>query len=53
MHPLDSRYASLQTNLTPVARDGATHRFLASYMTQTHAPTHNGYTLELLEAFEV
>lgn len=52
-HPLDARYAQMQAELKPVERGGPLHKLLSDYLTQTHAPTHMQYKLELLQAFEV
>ena len=53
VHPIDAKYNSLGTRLTPIDKGGATHAMLAEYIANTHAATHNTYSIELVQAFEV
>ena len=39
----------MRVRLSPVDKRSATHAMLVEYMANTHAPTHDGYTLELLQ----
>eukprot|EP00730_Choanoeca_flexa_P002431 TRINITY_DN11049_c0_g2_i3.p1 TRINITY_DN11049_c0_g2~~TRINITY_DN11049_c0_g2_i3.p1 ORF type:complete len:900 (+),score=270.31 TRINITY_DN11049_c0_g2_i3:31-2700(+) len=50
-HKLDASYQRLKCNLTPLAHDGDEFAMVQKYLTQTHAKTHSGYTLELQELF--
>ena len=53
VHPLDAKYAELRTTLTPVAAGSEVYTLLQRMVAETHAPTHDTYSLELLGAFEV
>ncbi|XP_058149820.1 poly [ADP-ribose] polymerase 2 isoform X2 [Dasypus novemcinctus] len=52
-HPLDQHYRNLHCALHPL--DHASHEFkvISQYLQSTHAPTHNDYTMTLLDVFEV
>ncbi|XP_028933514.1 poly [ADP-ribose] polymerase 2 [Ornithorhynchus anatinus] len=52
-HPLDRHYRNLHCALRPL--DHSCHEFkvISQYLQSTHAPTHNDYTMTLLEVFEV
>ncbi|XP_051832935.1 poly [ADP-ribose] polymerase 2 isoform X2 [Antechinus flavipes] len=52
-HPLDQHYRNLHCALRPL--DHSCHEFkvISQYLHSTHAPTHNDYTMTLLEVFEV
>ncbi|XP_074145240.1 poly [ADP-ribose] polymerase 2 isoform X2 [Sminthopsis crassicaudata] len=52
-HPLDQHYRNLHCILRPL--DHSCHEFkvISKYLHSTHAPTHNDYTMTLLEVFEV
>ncbi|XP_038596940.1 LOW QUALITY PROTEIN: poly [ADP-ribose] polymerase 2 [Tachyglossus aculeatus] len=52
-HPLDQHYRNLHCALRPL--DHSCHEFkvISQYLQSTHAPTHNDYTMTLLEVFEV
>ena len=43
----------MKTALKPLAHDSAEHRILATYVQNSHAPTHNTYTLELEQAYDI
>ncbi|XP_027698752.1 poly [ADP-ribose] polymerase 2 isoform X2 [Vombatus ursinus] len=52
-HPLDQHYRNLHCALHPL--DYSCHEFkvISEYLHSTHAPTHNDYTMTLLDVFEV
>ncbi|XP_072479132.1 poly [ADP-ribose] polymerase 2 isoform X2 [Notamacropus eugenii] len=52
-HPLDQHYRNLRCALRPL--DHSCHEFkvISQYLHSTHAPTHNDYTMTLLDVFEV
>ena len=53
LNPIDAAYAKMKTALKPLAHDSAEHRILATYVANSHAPTHNTYTLELEQAYDI
>ncbi|XP_066483001.1 poly [ADP-ribose] polymerase 2 [Tiliqua scincoides] len=50
-HPLDRSYRSLGCELQPLEKNSPDFQVLESYLLSTHAPTHQDYTMTLLEAF--
>ena len=52
-HPLDSYYASLKAELTPLPHASMDWKVINDYITLTHAPTHSNYKLELLDVYHV
>lgn len=52
-HPLDGLYSQLKTTITPVDKSSETWKIIEDYVHNTHAPTHSGYSVELLDIFEV
>uniref|UniRef100_A0A8D0G6P0 Poly [ADP-ribose] polymerase n=1 Tax=Sphenodon punctatus TaxID=8508 RepID=A0A8D0G6P0_SPHPU len=50
-HPLDRSYRQLGCELHPLERDSDDFQVLERYLQSTHAPTHQDYTLSLVEAF--
>jgi poly [ADP-ribose] polymerase len=52
-NPIDSKYESLKTKLEPIDPKSDTFKMIEQYMQNTHAPTHSGYKLKLLDVFEV
>ena len=50
---IDSHYDKLKTKLEVLPKDSEEFRILTEYVTNTHAATHNMYTLEVLEVFKV
>ncbi|XP_044521221.1 poly [ADP-ribose] polymerase 2 isoform X2 [Gracilinanus agilis] len=52
-HPLDQHYRNLHCALRPL--DHSCHEFkvISQYLHSTHAPTHNDYTMTLLDVFEM
>ncbi|XP_061446489.1 poly [ADP-ribose] polymerase 2 isoform X2 [Rhineura floridana] len=50
-HPLDRSYCGLACEIQPLERDGPDFPVLERYLLSTHAPTHQDYTMTLLEAF--
>lgn len=53
LHPLDSAYASLKTDLVPLDHNSEEFILCKDYVETTHAPTHSAYTLEVLDVFKV
>jgi len=53
VHPIDARYAQLHARLTPIEKTSALHQMLDAYLRNTHAATHNTYSLSLEQAFEI
>lgn len=51
--PIDVHYRQLKTDMVVVDRSSDDFQLIQKYITNTHAPTHTTYTLDLLEAFEV
>jgi len=53
VHPVDARYAQLHAKLTPIEKSSALHAMLEAYLANTHAATHNTYSVSLEQAFEI
>jgi poly [ADP-ribose] polymerase len=53
VHPVDARYAQLKAQLTPIDKGSPLHALLNRYLQNTHASTHNTYSLVLEQAFEI
>ena len=51
--PLDTKYKSLDTKISPIDRDSEEFKMIQKYMTNTHAATHSNYTLKLENVFAV
>ncbi|XP_010456041.1 PREDICTED: poly [ADP-ribose] polymerase 2 isoform X1 [Camelina sativa] len=49
--PLYYHYQQLNCGLTPVGADSEEFSMVASYMENTHAKTHSGYTVEIAQLF--
>ena len=47
MNQVDSNYLKLNTEVTPVDKKSDTYQMLIEYVKNTHASTHNNYTLEV------
>ncbi|XP_061111087.1 poly [ADP-ribose] polymerase 2 [Conger conger] len=52
-HPLDRQYHSLHCGLQPIASDCPEYKVIEEYLRTTHAPTHNDYTMSVLDIFAV
>ncbi|KAG7525359.1 poly [ADP-ribose] polymerase 2 [Solea senegalensis] len=52
-NPIDRQYSSLQCQLQPL--DSSSHEFklIEQYLQSTHAPTHQDYTMTVLDIFSV
>jgi len=53
VNPIDEQYKALNAELEPVDRSEDEFGILKDYVKNTHAATHNQYSLELLEVFKV
>ncbi|KAI8821830.1 poly polymerase catalytic domain-containing protein [Fimicolochytrium jonesii] len=52
-NPIDNHYKSLNTGLKPIDRESPTFTLIEKYMKNTHAATHNSYSLEIEDIFDV
>ncbi|XP_047395895.1 poly [ADP-ribose] polymerase 2 isoform X1 [Sciurus carolinensis] len=52
-HPLDQHYRNLHCALHPLDHESYEFKVISQYLQSTHAPTHNDYTMTLLDVFEV
>ncbi|XP_035489725.1 poly [ADP-ribose] polymerase 2 [Scophthalmus maximus] len=52
-HPLDRQYCSLQCKLQPLDSGSHEYKVVEKYLHSTHAPTHQDYTMTLLDVFSV
>ncbi|XP_060636115.2 poly [ADP-ribose] polymerase 2 [Anolis sagrei] len=50
-HPLDRSYRGLNCDLQPLEKESPDYQVLERYLSSTHAPTHQDYTMTLLEVF--
>jgi poly [ADP-ribose] polymerase 1 len=53
MHPLDLQYSKLNTHITVLERDSEEFGHLQAYVRNTHAETHQQYSLDIAEVFKV
>lgn len=53
IHPADKIYKQLNIGLTSLSSDSKEYEIIDKYVGNTFAPTHNWYTLDLLEVFKV
>lgn len=44
---LDSNYLKLNYEIKPLEKDTPTHSIITKYVSNTHAPSHNHYKLEV------
>eukprot|EP00094_Tigriopus_californicus_P008027 TCALIF_07727-PA protein Name:"Similar to Parp1 Poly [ADP-ribose] polymerase 1 (Rattus norvegicus)" AED:0.26 eAED:0.26 QI:26/1/1/1/1/1/8/253/558 len=51
--PIDAHYAKLHTKLDVLPRDSKEFQILERYALNTHAKTHNTYSLEIVDIFKV
>ena len=52
-NPIDLKYKTLGCGITHIEKTSSTFELIQTYVQNTHARTHNQYTLELLDVFEV
>ncbi|XP_053324498.1 poly [ADP-ribose] polymerase 2 [Spea bombifrons] len=52
-HPVDRQYRQLHCSLEPLEKTSNDFQIIESYLQSTHAPTHNDYTMTLLDVFKV
>ncbi len=52
-HPIDRHYSELKCKLSPVDTEDSYFALVDKYMQQTHAKTHNQYSLQLVDLFAV
>lgn len=52
-HPIDAHYKKLKCALEPVDHDSEEFKLIEKYMKNTHAKTHDQYTLKLREVFKM
>ncbi|XP_012711257.2 poly [ADP-ribose] polymerase 2 [Fundulus heteroclitus] len=52
-HPLDRQYRSMQCQLQHLEPSSNDFKVIEKYLTSTHAPTHNDYTMKVLDIFSV
>ncbi|CAG4983806.1 unnamed protein product [Parnassius apollo] len=50
---IDSYYLKLKAEITPLDKISADFELIATYMKNTHAPTHTSYVVEIEELFKV
>lgn len=50
---IDNHYAKLEAKLTPHGPGSEVRNMVEQYVKNTHAKTHNQYSLQVLEVFEV
>jgi poly [ADP-ribose] polymerase len=48
---LDKKYSKLKCEITPLQKDAAIYPILIQYLKNTHAKTHDKYTIELIDIF--
>ncbi|CAF3938965.1 unnamed protein product [Rotaria sp. Silwood2] len=52
-HPIDAHYKKLKSIIEPIDKNAEEYKRIEQYMINTHASTHNTYTLKLKELFKV
>ncbi|XP_070700865.1 poly [ADP-ribose] polymerase 2 [Pempheris klunzingeri] len=52
-HPLDRQYRALQCQLQPLDSSCQEYKVVEQYLQSTHAPTHQDYTMTVLDIFSV
>lgn len=53
VNPIDAIYEKLDTNIKPLKKGSKMWKVIEEYVHNTHAPTHNGYGIELLDIYEI
>lgn len=51
-NPIDRQYEQLDCNMKAVDQDDQMIQVIEEYLHKNHAPTHDNYTLKLLDVFE-
>ncbi|KAJ2939633.1 hypothetical protein O0L34_g14353 [Tuta absoluta] len=51
--PIEQHYTKLKANIAPLDKTSEEFQMILEYVTNTHAATHSGYTLEVEEVFKV
>ena len=51
-NPIDRHYDQLECDLNPLDHSDSMFKLIEKYMTNTHAVTHNNYSLKLIDVFE-
>lgn len=52
-NPLDAQYEAMKVEMEPLEHDSEEFKMIKTYMKNTHAVTHGGYSLELQDVFKV
>ena len=52
-NPLDAQYEAMKVAMEPLEFDSEEFKMIKTYMKNTHAATHSGYSLELQDVFKV
>jgi len=53
LHPIDQNYETLRCALEPCEKSSATFKMVNQYVQRTHAKTHNAYTYQVMEVFDM
>ncbi len=53
INEIDSNYLKLKTDVKALDKNSNTYKSLIKYVTNTHATTHNNYTIEVLDIYEL
>lgn len=53
MNPVDAHYEQLKTELKPIDHNSEEFKLIDQYVQNTHAATHDQYSLEILDVFTV
>ncbi|XP_068632575.1 poly [ADP-ribose] polymerase-like [Battus philenor] len=53
LSPIESHYLKLKTDIKPLHRSSPDFELISTYLKNTHAPTHNNFTLEIEEIFTI
>ncbi|KAJ6648922.1 Poly [ADP-ribose] polymerase, partial [Pseudolycoriella hygida] len=53
INPIDKRYGQLKNNISPMDKADPMYAILENYLNNTHARTHQNYTLEIEDIFQV
>ena len=53
LNPLDAHYGQLKTELSPIEHSSEEFKLINDYLQNTHAATHNAFTLEIIDVFKV
>jgi hypothetical protein len=50
-HPIDTNYRSLRNNIQPLDKESEEWTVIEKYVANTHAGTHNQYSLDILDIY--